>query len=114
MTMKGVRHQMPAQAGRVAGRRGEASSQATSDETPVPRRGPQDAGRDLLTQALAKENMEAAWKRVKANRGAEGVDGMDIAQTRRYLVTAWPNIKKPTDGRHVSAQSGTSRRHSQT
>lgn len=93
MTMKGVRHQMPAQAGRVAGRRGEPSSQAISDETPVPRQGPQDAGRDLLTQALAKENMEAAWKRVKANRGAAGVDGLDITQTRRYLVTAWPNIR---------------------
>jgi RNA-directed DNA polymerase len=47
----------------------------------------------LLAQALAKENMQAAWKRVKANRGAAGVDGRNIAETKRYLVTAWPNIR---------------------
>jgi len=93
MTMAGVRHQKPASAGRVAGRRGEASSQASSDETPVTCQGPDGAGRDLLTQVLAKENMEAAWKRVKANKGKAGVDGMDITQTQRYLVTAWPNIR---------------------
>lgn len=93
MTMAGVRHQMPAQAGRVAGRRGEASSQVTSDEPPVTCQGPDGAGRDLLTQVLAKENMEAAWKRVKANKGKAGVDGMDIAQTQRHLATAWPDIR---------------------
>jgi RNA-directed DNA polymerase len=93
MTMVGVLHQMPAQAGRVAAGRGEASSQGTSDEASSPRQGLGDAGRDLLSQVLAKENMESAWKRVKANRGAAGVDGMDIAQTRRHLVNAWPNIR---------------------
>ena len=93
MTMVGVLHQMPARAGRVATGRGEASSEGTSDETPSPRQGPGNAGRHLLSQVLAKENMEIAWKRVKANRGAAGVDGMDIAQTRRHLVNAWPNIR---------------------
>jgi RNA-directed DNA polymerase len=38
--------------------------------------------------------MQRAWKRVKANKGAAGVDGMDIAQTGRHLVTALPNIRK--------------------
>ena len=52
-----------------------------------------DAGRDLLSQVLEKQNMESAWKRVKSNRGAAGVDGLDIAQTKRYLVTAWPTIR---------------------
>lgn len=93
MTMAGVRHQMPALAGRVAAGRGEASSQAPSDETSAPRQVPGDAGRGLLVQVLAKENMQAAWKRVKANRGVAGVDGMNIAQTKRYLVNAWPNIR---------------------
>lgn len=93
MTMVGVRHQMPAQAGRVAERRGEASSKATSDETSAPRQVLGDAGRDLLVQVLAKENMHAAWKRVEANKGAAGVDGMSIAETKRYLVDAWANIK---------------------
>ncbi len=37
--------------------------------------------------------MQRAWKRVKANKGAAGVDGMDIATTGRYLVTALPTIR---------------------
>ena len=84
---------MPAKAGRVATGRGEASSQETSDETSAPCRGLGDAGRDLLSQVLAKENMERAWKRVKANKGAAGVDDMDVVQTQRHLVNAWPNIR---------------------
>lgn len=93
MTMANARHQMPAEAGRVAVRRGEASSKAISDEALTPRHALEDAGQDLLTQVLARENMLRAWKRVKANKGAAGVDGLDIAQTGRYLVTALPNIR---------------------
>jgi group II intron reverse transcriptase/maturase len=85
---------MPAGAGRVAAGRGEASSQASSDETLTPRHAPEGAGRDLLTQALARENMQRAWKRVKANKGAAGVDGLDIAQTGQHLKHAWPTIRQ--------------------
>jgi group II intron reverse transcriptase/maturase len=93
MSMDGVLHQMPASAGRVAERRGEASSEVASDETPSPPHVTAGAGQDLLSQALARENMLRAWKRVKANKGAAGVDGMDIAQTGRHLVTALPTIR---------------------
>lgn len=92
--MRTVVHQMPAPAGRVAERRGEASPGATSDEAGLPRQGPGGAGRDLLSQALARENLQRAWKRVKANRGAAGVDGLDIAQTGDYLRYAWPTIRQ--------------------
>lgn len=37
--------------------------------------------------------MQRAWKRVKANKGAAGVDGLDMEQTHRHLVTAWPRIR---------------------
>lgn len=92
--MKRVPHQMPAPAGRVAGRRGEASSKAARDETRPTRQEPEDAGRGLLAQALARENMQRAWKRVKANKGAAGVDGLDIDQTREHLKHAWPEIRR--------------------
>jgi RNA-directed DNA polymerase len=98
VTMESVRHQMPAQAGWVAVRRGEASSQVISDETLTPRHAPEGAGRDLLTQALARENMQRAWKRVKANKGAAGVDGLDIAQTGQHLKHAWPTIRQQLMG----------------
>ena len=94
MSMVGVRHQMSALVERVAVRRGEASSKALSDETPDTRHATADAGQALLEQVLARENMRRAWKRVKANKGAAGVDGMDIAQTGRYLVTALPTIRE--------------------
>lgn len=43
---------------------------------------------------LARENLQRAWKRVRANKGAAGVDGLDIDQTAAYLRTAWPAIRK--------------------
>ena len=54
---------------------------------------------DLLGQALARENMAAAWKRVKANKGSAGVDGRTVQDTGEYLKTAWADIRtKLLDG----------------
>jgi hypothetical protein len=92
--MSTVQHQMPAKAGQVAAGRGEALARTTSDETNLPRQGSEGAGRDLLWQALARDNMQRAWKRVKANKGAAGVDGLDIAQTGEHLKHAWPTIRQ--------------------
>ena len=38
--------------------------------------------------------MQSAWKRVKANKGAAGVDGLDIAQTGAHLKHAWLTIRQ--------------------
>ena len=81
-------------AGRVMERQGEALPQMTSDETALPRQEPEDAGRGLLEQAFARENMQRAWKRVKANKGAAGVDGLDINQTAEHLRWAWPTLRQ--------------------
>jgi len=48
----------------------------------------------LLEAALTRQNLQAAWKRVKANKGAAGVDGLDIEQTARRLQTTWPEIRQ--------------------
>lgn len=88
-------HQKPASAGRNAGGRGEASLYALRDEARPARRETEGSGRDgLLAQALARANMVAAWKRVKANRGSAGVDGRSIAETAEYLKTHWPRIRE--------------------
>jgi RNA-directed DNA polymerase len=93
MSMGKALHQMPASAGRATVGDGEAVSGVASDEARPTRHDMGNAGQALLEQALARENMQRAWKRVKANKGAAGVDGMDIAQTGRYLTNAWPNIR---------------------
>lgn len=92
--MSTVTHQMPAPAGRVAEREGEALPNAISDETGLPRREPEGAGRSLLEQAFARENMQRAWKRVKSNKGSAGVDGLDIAQTAEHLRWVWPELRQ--------------------
>lgn len=85
---------MPASAGRVMHREGEALPCVSSDETELPRRDPKGAGRSLLEQAFARENMQRAWTRVKANKGAAGVDGLDISQTAEHLRWAWPDLRQ--------------------
>jgi len=92
--MRTVVHQMPAKSGRVVSAQGEALSQAASDETGLPRQEPEGAGRGLLGQVLARGNMQRAWKRVKANKGAAGADGLDIARTGEHLKHAWPAIRQ--------------------
>lgn len=48
----------------------------------------------MLEAALTQENLRRALKRVRANKGAAGVDGLDINQTARLLVTEWPRIRE--------------------
>jgi group II intron reverse transcriptase/maturase len=48
----------------------------------------------LLAAALTRENLQRAFKRVRVNKGAAGVDGLDIDQTARQLVTTWPTLRE--------------------
>jgi RNA-directed DNA polymerase len=94
MTMWRVPRQKPAQAGRPEGEGGEAADAQGSDEARDPRHDPQSTGSALLLAALTRENLQRALKRVRANRGAAGVDGLDINQTVEHLRTAWPMIRE--------------------
>ncbi len=84
---------MPAPAGRSGVGGGEAGSEPDSDEADRPRHEPTDTGPGLLHAALARENLQRAWKRVRSNKGAAGIDGLDIDQTATWLRTAWPGIR---------------------
>jgi len=88
-------HQKPGQPGRTGAGRGEAASEAVSDEAGWRDMRKRTAGAgDLLGQALARENMAAAWKHVKANKGSAGVDGRTVQDTGEYLKSAWPDIRR--------------------
>jgi RNA-directed DNA polymerase len=69
-------------------------SEPGSDEVCRPRHNRGNAGPGLLVAALARENLQRAWKRVRANKGAAGADGLDIGQTAERLHTEWPAIRE--------------------
>ena len=91
--MSKVMHQMSAHAERAGVARGEALRDPVSDETQDTTHETEGTGSGLLLQALTRQNLLKAMKRVKANKGAAGVDGMDIDQTVEYLKHPWPRIR---------------------
>ena len=85
----------PARPGRMEASSGEAGVSTMSDEATRARQAQPDWGAgDLLGQALARENMARAWKRVKANKGSAGVDGRTVQATAEYLRAAWPILRQ--------------------
>jgi RNA-directed DNA polymerase len=51
----------------------------------------------LWQRMLSPQNLRAALKRVEANRGAAGVDGMSTAQLRPWLMVHWPRVREALD-----------------
>jgi RNA-directed DNA polymerase len=49
---------------------------------------------DLLERIVARENVLCAWKRVKANKGAAGMDGMTVDDFAAYAREHWPTIRE--------------------
>ena len=93
MTMQRAWRQMSAQAERSGRGQSEAQSDPGSDEALRPRHEAEDTGPGLLRAVMARENMQQAWKRVRANRGAAGIDGLSIDETAERLRTEWPAIR---------------------
>jgi RNA-directed DNA polymerase len=72
---------------REAGRAGTESSGATNEpESP--------AGTNrLMEEVCERENLKEALRRVKANKGSAGVDGITINGITDYLKQHWPAIR---------------------
>lgn len=95
MSLGSARHQKSGQPERTERVGGEALPGIGRDEARPARHEAEGLGRgDLLTQALASANLVLAWKRVKANRGSAGADGLTIQATAEYLKTHWPRIRE--------------------
>jgi len=47
----------------------------------------------LMEEICERENLKQALKRVKANKGAPGVDGMTVQALPAYLREHWPTIR---------------------
>jgi RNA-directed DNA polymerase len=48
----------------------------------------------LMEEVCGQENCKQALKRVKANKGSAGVDGMTVQQLPEYLKQHWPAIRE--------------------
>ncbi len=49
---------------------------------------------NLLERILSQENMRQAWKRVKANKGVAGIDGMSIEEFPQFAQKHWTGIRQ--------------------
>ncbi len=48
----------------------------------------------LMEEVCQRDNLWKALKRVQANKGAPGVDGMTVRQLPKYLKRHWPKIRE--------------------
>jgi RNA-directed DNA polymerase len=48
----------------------------------------------LMEEVCGRENCKQALRRVKANKGSAGVDGMTVQQLPEYLKQCWPAIRE--------------------
>jgi RNA-directed DNA polymerase len=44
----------------------------------------------LMEEVLERSNLKEALKKVKANKGSAGMDGMTVQNLPRYLIKHWP------------------------
>lgn len=95
MTVGGAGHQKSERSERSSRARGEAVRDGGSGEALLARQAPNDSGSEgLLTQALRRENLVLAWKRVRANAGSAGIDGLTVSQTAEHLKAHWPRLRE--------------------
>jgi len=74
----------------------EAREPAKGTELPMAERDAESpAGKPQLMEAICeRENLREALKRVKANQGSPGIDGMTVVQLPEYLQQHWPVIRE--------------------
>jgi len=73
---------------REAGREGTESFGATNgSESPA-------STNRLMEEVCERENLKEALRRVKANKGSAGVDGMTVGGITDYLKQHWPAIRE--------------------
>ncbi len=77
-------------------------------------------GEKLMEEVIGRENLKEALKRVKANKGAAGVDGMTVDALTPHLREQWPRMRmellsgsyvpKPVRGVDIPKPNGGTRR----
>lgn len=74
---------------------GEAQPGPTRrDETPAADARERALTQDLMERVVAAPNMRCALRRVKANKGSPGIDGMTISEMSEHLKERWPILRE--------------------
>lgn len=58
----------------------------------------------LMEKILCRDNMMLAYKKVKANKGASGIDGIEVGEVKDYLKENWQDIKEQIQKRKYKPQ----------
>src|SRR5678815_1048021 len=53
-----------------------------------------DSAAMLMEQVVRRENLLAAYERVRANKGAPGIDGMSVDDLTGFCRRHWPRIRE--------------------
>ena len=69
-----------------------AGGERSAETSPVRDEGKSDAG--VWEAVFARENLFTALKRVESNRGAAGIDGMEVEDLRDYLKEHWLEVRE--------------------
>lgn len=76
-------------AGRNPGGNPEGASSPPSDGNSLI-----DETEQLIERMIERENLKAAWRRVRSNKGAPGVDGRGFAETETRIREHWKEIRE--------------------
>ena len=75
--------------------RGEAPTVERSEEVSTATQGDERSGTSgLLELVLERQNLQAALKRVRKNKGSPGVDGMTVNELPDYLRAHWSELRE--------------------
>ena len=68
------------------GARGESLAAREPTERPM-------VGEHLMEEVVERQNLQAALRQVRANKGSPGIDGMSVDVLPDFLKAHWPAIK---------------------
>ena len=60
---------------------------------------------ELLQAVLDRDNLAQAWKRVKANNGAPGIDGVTVQDWPAHARAHWPAQREQLEGGRYKPQA---------
>lgn len=95
MNLKGKRPQMSRQLELPLETTGEARRIRRSEEAPMANhRNGRSGASGLMEKVCERQNLQAALKRVRRNKGGPGIDGMTVDELSSHLREHWPALRE--------------------